>query len=346
MKKGFLVDMLACKDIIARNKDREAGKVWLAVQTFVESGCYSSYRRAGELTRLSLQGYKDGYISNYMKVSEQTVRFYRMNISKQLYSLFGDGFFDLLSNYQWHKDEVTARVTSVNYMFLHSVDFLPNEVLVMLNNSKVVPCDDFSLMDCKKELIFLNRYCMQSLRDDFKKLDRVKLDYLIRMLDGLVGTPIDRYKVLSLVADLSDKEVLELTKSIYGTTDGKVSPSDVSATLEDSVSDSFRKDALAEKRAREKVDKKLEVLNSKLGEDTKLNESGSPVFDDTEVTSSYSPMGTAGIVPSESEWVDNSLAEEIEESSETNPSDEPFVENTESPEETSSQGTDSLWSDF
>lgn len=198
--KNFFRCMKECKSIIALNRDTEAGKVWLSVKTFAESGDYSSYKKASALVKLVIGGYSDTYIADSLGIEEATVRIHKRNISNELYKLLGNDFFDLLKDYNANKKEIDIRLSNIKNFNLKSSDVLPSEVLAFVNRSTVTnPINYIDLKECKSELSFIVRHSTSAMQRGAAGLDINKLHYLLSIIDSNLGTPDDRCYVLNLM---------------------------------------------------------------------------------------------------------------------------------------------------
>lgn len=199
-KRGFYRSMIIAKQKIAEKKDRRAGEVWLEVKDILEMGYFSSYKKAGQLSSLILNGYSDEYISKHFGIEEPTVRVTKRKLSIELYKLFGEDFFDLLLNYNENSREISKRMYIAKNLNKSAVDLIPEEVLTLVNGSLLgkEPKATFDMKDCSKELSFLLSHSKLKLREEVQRLDKEKLSYLLNMLDGKNGTSSDRFDLLYL----------------------------------------------------------------------------------------------------------------------------------------------------
>jgi len=184
---GFFRAMLLAKEDIARRKDKPAGETYLKVRKFIEGGSYSTYKKADILATSVLGGYSDSYTARTLDVSETTLRVHKSNLSKELYILFGDDFFDLLRNYAENKKELLSRLNITSTFNLSSRDILPEELLVVVSNLKVgeqkLTEKDIPISSCEKEISFLVRHSLTLAKKEIYSLDTRKLLYLIDIID-------------------------------------------------------------------------------------------------------------------------------------------------------------------
>lgn len=197
--KNFFRCMKECKDAIFKSKNSDAGKIWLEVKKFVETGKYTSYKRADELVKLILGGYTDKYIANSLGIGETTVRIHKRNLSNDLYGLFGIDFFDLLADYDNNRELVGSRMISVRNVDVKSTDLFPEDLLALVNSTSVTDISELDIDSCRAEVSYLLKHSLTSLKTDFKKVNVDKLNYLLGIINCTKGTPKDRYYLLSLL---------------------------------------------------------------------------------------------------------------------------------------------------
>lgn len=184
---GFLRAMSLAKEDIAKRKDKPAGEAYLTLKKFLEQGSYSTYKKAGLLATHVLGGYSDSYTARALDISEATLRVHKRNISIELYNLFGEDFFELLSNYTENKQEILNRLSIISTFNLSSRDILPEELLVILSSLKGgcnnLTDDDVSISACEREISYLVRHSLNLAKRELESLDTDKLIYLINLLD-------------------------------------------------------------------------------------------------------------------------------------------------------------------
>lgn len=197
--KNFFINMKDCKDCISRQRNAEAGKVWLSVKSFAESGVYSSYKKSSDLVKLILGGYNDSYIATNLGIEQPTVRIHKRNISNELYFILGYDFFDLLKSYNENKEEVSVRMSSIDNFNLKTTDLVSEDIIALVNSSTISPIKSIDLDECKKELSFLSKYSITSIKRDCRSLDLNKLHYILGVIDSSVGNSKDRSYIINLL---------------------------------------------------------------------------------------------------------------------------------------------------
>lgn len=199
---GFFREMSLSKALIAENKNKEAGKIWVSVRNIACKGNYSSYKNASRLATLSLEGYHDSYIATTLKVGEDTVRWHRRNLSNELFKLLGNDFFSLLKNFIISGeglDLLESRVFVAKNLEGCASDFLCEDVLVMMNKQDFID-GEFTLEDCSDELVFLQNHCKAQIKSEYSVLSKSKLSYLIGVLNSQCGSVDDRYKLIKALS--------------------------------------------------------------------------------------------------------------------------------------------------
>ena len=196
--------MKICKDEITKSRDVEARDVWKEVQRFLESGEYSSYKKAGSLAKLTLAGHRDSYIARELGIEETTVRIHRRNTSKELFDLYGNDFFDLLSNYGDNKKEINLRLSNIRNLGIRASELIPEEIIASVSSSLIEPIDDIDIRDCVSELKYLSRYSIASMKAGLRAQDLNKINYILDVINSNTGSPSDRQYALSV---LMQKEI-------------------------------------------------------------------------------------------------------------------------------------------
>ena len=186
-KISFYRAMKLAKEDIASKKDKPAGELWLRVKDFMVAGNFSKYKKAGQLSKSILEGYSDSYTARVLGVEESTVRVHINNLSKELYNLFGNDFFDLLKDYSTNKKEIERRLTGVETVQLSSRDVLPEELLILITKSPrfgtSLEKNDIDLSSCHAEISFLMRHSNSKLKSELSTLSIEKLNYLLDLID-------------------------------------------------------------------------------------------------------------------------------------------------------------------
>ena len=199
--RSFLRNMDLLRREILKTKNREQSDIWLEVKDFMLTGHYSSYKQCSELVRMSLSGYDDSYIARSFNIEEGTVRIHKRNISNELYALFGKDFFELFDNFSSNKKQIISRVGYAKCFDKSSTDLLPDVIPAMVSTSVGLeePLESINLDSCHREISFLVRHSLSKIKEEFRSLDLLKLEYLIGVLNRKSGTVEDRRELLALL---------------------------------------------------------------------------------------------------------------------------------------------------
>lgn len=206
--KGFYRNMILLKKEISQRRDKEGAEVWLHIKSVLEKGGFSSYKRAGELSSLILNGFKDSYIARNFGVEESTIRIHKRNLSKELYDLFGDDFFELFDNFKMNKDEINSRIYVAEHSGSVAFDLIIDEIQTLLNakleENRMVKDfkpeeETISFDSCNAEISFLVRHSKSKIKDELNALNMDKLAYLVGILNLKCGSSKERYELLSLL---------------------------------------------------------------------------------------------------------------------------------------------------
>jgi hypothetical protein len=68
-----------------------------------------------------------------------------------------------------------------------------------ISKNKNLESLDIDIEDCNKEIEFLKKYSRTTIKRDLKELDSDKIEYLIGILENKVGSPKDRFDLISSV---------------------------------------------------------------------------------------------------------------------------------------------------
>ena len=196
------------KKEIEKNRDKGAAKVWVSVQKFMEDGSFSTYKKAGTLCRLEMTGYSDERIAEYLNIKETTLRVHKRNISIELFNLFGEDFFDLLSDYDRNSKELILRTKIVCIKNDDINKLIPTEITSYIDSKAVGLKDvDYSLSSCDDEISFVLRHSVSKLKTEMDLLDMRKLKYVLGLLRSECGTVRDRFDIKSLFLELEESKI-------------------------------------------------------------------------------------------------------------------------------------------
>lgn len=185
--KNFFSVMIKCKDEIYERRDRNAADVFVKVRDFVESGRYSSCKRASDIAKLTLRGLKDSDIAIKFDRSVETVRSEKRKISVELWSIFPADFFDNLLDYRNKSSYVDSCIFALNYWGSASDAVLLSDVVKGVLLSGKVQGNDYTIEELKEEIGVLRLYTRDYLETNLSMSDIDKLRYIIAILDGVKG---------------------------------------------------------------------------------------------------------------------------------------------------------------
>lgn len=199
--KSFFRSMNLLKKQIVSERNKEEGDIWLEVKDLMVSGSYSTYKQCKEFVTMVMSGYNDSYIARNFNIEEPTVRIHKRKISNELYSLFGKDFFDLFDNFSANKETIKARLINAKSCNITSNDLVPDIItaLVATSINAEEPLSSIDLGFCHKEISFLVRHSLKKIREEFKDLDVLKLEYLLRVLNRQTGSAKDRQEIITLL---------------------------------------------------------------------------------------------------------------------------------------------------
>lgn len=199
-KKNFFKEFLSLKEVIAKEKNKEAATVWLEIKELLLTGKYSNYRKTKELAELILNGYVDSAISIKLNVDENTVRTNKRTLSNELYSIFGEDFIDLFQNFNKNRSLINKRIILAKANFSGGASYianqLPIDVVSLLRGYSLEEgvITSFNIEDCKKELQFLGRFCIKNIQKELSELDPAKVAYIFKLINE-GGNPDDCYEI-------------------------------------------------------------------------------------------------------------------------------------------------------
>ena len=186
--KNFFRVMIACKDTIFENRDRPAADAFMKVRAFVEGASYSTCKRARTLAEMRIKGCDAHVISEHFGVSYDTIRTELKKMSKDLWGIFPEDFFEKLSSYKENKPYVDEVISALAFYGKTADDLLLMDVVRDARGGST-PDDGatYSIKDCRNEVEFLLRYSKSFYAKDVLSVDKRKLRYLIDVLDGKVN---------------------------------------------------------------------------------------------------------------------------------------------------------------
>lgn len=181
---NFFSEMLKCKKKIYDKRDRVLADKFIILQEFVESGVYSSCKKADEIAKLTLKGYNAHVLAEHFNLAYDTIRTEKRLISNELWKIFPKNFFEKFLEYRENKQYIDDCFYSMGVHDLTSDDFLLLDVKRSINHINNNTFEVFDIKDLTYEIEFLQRYSKTFFNSDLSNVDKEKLMYIIDILDG------------------------------------------------------------------------------------------------------------------------------------------------------------------
>lgn len=200
--------MLEFKKYIESERNRVSARVYLELQDFVLGCSYTRYKDAKMYVTLRLSGISYPEIARRMSIKEGTIRWRdSSDISEHLYEIFGTDFFTLLYDYSNNQEEVNKRIFNAISVVGNRNTLVPFSICeyVSRNLIGVEDLSSYTLMDCSKEIKFLEKYSESAILNDLATVSSEKLEYLLRVIDGTSGTKDDRCFLFSILKDQKEE---------------------------------------------------------------------------------------------------------------------------------------------
>jgi hypothetical protein len=197
---NFFSAMLKCKNAIYNNRDRVSADAFLKVQSFVESGTYSSCKKADFLAEKILAGVDMREIADYLDLSYETIRSEKRTISNELWGIFPQDFFDKLACYDKNKEYIDDCMYYALHTNISAKDLVLSDVCNIIRsekdtsggldwfNSTAFEVEKFGVSAINKEIDLLKRYSRSFLKGDMSECKLSNLKYVLDVLDGKEGT--------------------------------------------------------------------------------------------------------------------------------------------------------------
>lgn len=198
-KKNFLGKMLVLKEDITSTRNKEQANDYISLRNFVKSCAYFNYKYAVKLVHSYLSGKSTDEIANMLDISPSVCRDHLKEASDRLYMIFGDDFFDLFEDYASNKETIQSKIHYASFMTGDSSQFIFPEVVASIPVSRVKVRKAYTVYDCKKELEFLLTYSKPVMQESISSLDFEKLNYILRVMDGVDGTQDERFNIIKFL---------------------------------------------------------------------------------------------------------------------------------------------------
>ena len=204
--KNFFKSVNKMKEYAYEERDVELGRYLLKLVDYLKAGEYTSYRKIKDLVHWSWEGYSDKFIADSLSITESTLRVNSRTVSNDLYRIFGDDFFELLTDFSSNKKELENRLELAKKLRNKAVNYIIRDVLEKVEDINDPGLSSIKTYDCKKEIDFLQKYNLEELIQSLNKLDLRKIAYLRNVLNGVSGTMEERYYLLNLMSKRTEEE--------------------------------------------------------------------------------------------------------------------------------------------
>lgn len=202
-RKSFFNEMVAIRKDLNRDSNPVKAMAYNNLQEYVIGCTYTTYKHAKRVVSMALTGISYAEIAKRIGVSESTIRQHLIvTLSGKLYDVFGSDFFRLFREFDSNESTILKRVYLATREDINRYEVCPEELLnYVADNNDYLANSTYSLEECRAELAVVIKYSKLSLRKDLEKLDPNKLNYVLRVLDGLSGSAEDRYNFIMKLED-------------------------------------------------------------------------------------------------------------------------------------------------
>lgn len=207
-RKNFLSKMIKLKQEIGETKNREAAVEYVRLNKFVLGCTYTKYYKAKNLVQYFLGGHTSEQCSVYLGISQSNTRDQLRLISDILFNIFGEDFFELFENFKSNAKEIRKRLYVSDHSTYTSCDYISVDLLNLITSEKPKKVGKYKIEECRNEFKFIIKHSNPVIRSELKVLDKSKLNFLIGVLDGNMGTIDERFNFIkSLETKEEDEDV-------------------------------------------------------------------------------------------------------------------------------------------
>lgn len=195
MARSFFTWMTLTKN---QNSDQYTREVVEWLENWMRTNTFSRYRKSKTVVENYTLGVKD--LSTLLRVSEKTAKEARLLVSKELFQIFGEDFFTVLSEKSENsRKEIQNRLNFVESSY--GIENIRTDVVlkVKTQGKEKGTKERIRVEDCAREILFLKRNTVHSLHDELNDLDLVKLNYLLEMLEGTAGEHKDKLALVNFL---------------------------------------------------------------------------------------------------------------------------------------------------
>jgi hypothetical protein len=183
----------AYREALTSKHNQQLASFIIQVKEWIQLGTFSKYKYAKEV--LSQWGLSDTKAAENTQMSPGNIRFARSSLSNSLFSLFGSDFCDYLD----HGD--IQSLINAKHIFEYvkwgksARDYIPQEMIQIIELSGCAK--DFDARDCRAEYDFLKKYSIQQFKNDLNEVDKDKVLYVLKVLNGQAGVPLESYRFIN-----------------------------------------------------------------------------------------------------------------------------------------------------
>lgn len=174
MGRSFFSELERLKSKFYEDDNPKGLEIIGKVDKFISDASYVSTNRQKEF--VSLRFRSDSEIAEKMGISEVSVRYWRSEVSKKLFNIFGVNFLLALQNGDFESCDLILSLLRSD-----SVSF-PECIKKELDFSEVNSSLEFSIPECLEEIKFLKELSPKGIQKRLEILDKDKLFYLDRVL--------------------------------------------------------------------------------------------------------------------------------------------------------------------
>ena len=167
-------------------------------RNYVVEGKYFSYVQHDILFNNLFE--EDLVLASKLCVSEAAVRKIRSNLSQSLYKTVGYDVVDkILFGEDWELSEVSKTLDLAD-IDISAQELFPWELLRFVSSQAEENDNSYEIGDFDRELVFLRKYLLKSMKTDALSCDLDKLNFIIKRLkSGECDSKVNKYIVKNLL---------------------------------------------------------------------------------------------------------------------------------------------------
>lgn len=194
-KVNFFQRLNDARKYAKNERDRELYSALTSVEKYVKTGRYCQVAPDDYTAFYAVRLLPQTEAADTLNISVNSYNFKKGRLSRRLYDLFGEDFFNLLYDADG-AEQIEARLSDVGDVRKSS------DVILKQFNDAVKRHNvngEYSLKDCELEIKLLTRYSRSFLEEALDSIDVDKLGYLIELLDGRAKNASDRNQLYDLI---------------------------------------------------------------------------------------------------------------------------------------------------